>query len=70
VRESRSLGSVRGAVRKDGPYRDYMRGLYQQLHVTRNCETAELTILDNCGDLSILRGAPNRHAPRWTGRLD
>jgi hypothetical protein len=23
VRESRSLGSVRGAVRKDGPYRDY-----------------------------------------------
>jgi hypothetical protein len=25
MRESRSLGSVRGAVRKDGPYRDYLR---------------------------------------------
>ena len=23
MRESRTLGSVRGAVRKDGPYRDY-----------------------------------------------
>jgi hypothetical protein len=26
VRESRSLGSARGAVRKDGPYRDYQKG--------------------------------------------
>ena len=40
MRENRSYGSVRGAARKSGPYRDH--GLLQGVNGSARCSNAEL----------------------------